>query len=409
MTTAELIEWLRALKASGPDSFESLIASCLQELTGREFSLQRSGSQHGRDLTTDRSRPTRVFVECKRYGADRELDERELLGEAAQAVRDPDLDVWVLVTSRAVDDNRRDALRDHLSQFGVDFIAVSLADGMPSSLEVLLASSAHSVRRFVATDTAVREIESCLQDVRGMVGFEAGKDRLRALVEREAVGLEAWKARPRDSLHEDLHDPLRSRARFRQRIEFGSGFVDRPSLFIRLDEWRRTWRTTPAPIVLVGDEGDGKTWLACSWVDQRACADSSFPAVLVVNSAALDDKPLMDVIVDAATTQPTALPEYGQPTRDRVRRRVARWTSAARTTPADQPPILLLLDGLDEGASPRTLRALIDRSRVDLPRVPLLMTVRAKFWDEHFRPDRDLSVHELTVGPLMTTSSRGPW
>ena len=233
-----------------------------------------------------------------------------------------------------------------------------------------------------------------------MVGFEAGKDRLRALVEREAVGLEAWKARLRDSLHEDLHDPLRSRARFRQRIEFGSGFVDRPSLFIRLDEWRRTWRTTPAPIVLVGDEGDGKTWLACSWVDQRACADSSFPAVLVVNSAALDDKPLMDVIVDAATTQPTALPEYGQPTRDRVRRRVARWTSAARTTPADQPPILLLLDGLDEGASPRTLRALIDRSRVDLPRVPLLMTVRAKFWDEHFRPDRDLSVHELTVGPF---------
>ncbi|MCP4750432.1 MAG: hypothetical protein GY866_06040 [Proteobacteria bacterium] len=53
-----------------------------------------------------------IAVECKRYGKKSELDERSLLGEIAQAVRDiPDLDIRVLATSREISSQLDSALQ----------------------------------------------------------------------------------------------------------------------------------------------------------------------------------------------------------------------------------------------------------------------------------------------------------
>jgi hypothetical protein len=412
VTPAELIERVRAFASAGTASFEDLVAACLAELTGRGFVLQRAGSQHGRDMGDDRSEGPRVFVECKRYGTNTQLDQRELLGESDEAVRDPDLDVWVLVTSRPASDSLRDTLRSHLDQFGVDFIAIALGDGTPASLEVLLATAPDAVGRALAPGSVPAEVLSCLEGIRTKPGFETAKKRLVQLLEREAVGLEAWKTRQKESLNADLHDPDRSLARFRQRIDLDSRYVERPRLARQLDEWRESWRTaaTVMPLVVIGEEGDGKTWLACSWANQRAMSAMSFPAVLMVNGAALGDRSLLDVIVDAATSRPVSLPEYGQTTRDRIRRRVARWVRAAQP---GQSPLLLLLDGMDEGPFAETLRALIAQSKVDLPTIPLLVTVRPRFWVEALEPLWDLDVRRLPVGPFddaefaMALSMRG--
>jgi hypothetical protein len=398
VTPAELIERVRALASAGTASFEALVAACLAELTGRGFALQKTGSQHGRDLGDDRSGGPRVFVECKRYRWDTELNQRELLGETDEAVREPDLDVWVLVTSRPASDSLRDTLRSHLDQFGVDFVAIALGDGTPSSLEVLLASAPDAVARALAPASVPADVLVCLEGIRALPGFDLAKKRLPQLLEHEAVGLDGWKARQKESLDADLHDPDRSLARFRQRIDLAS-FIQRPQLVRQLDEWSESWKTVAAvtPLVVIGEEGDGKTWVTASWVNQRTMSASSFPAALMVNGAALGDRSLIDIVVDAATSRPTSLPEYGQATRDRIRRRVARWASAAQS---GQPPFLLLLDGMDDGPSAETLRALIAQSKVDLPTIPLLITVRSQFWQEALEPLTDLNVRPLPVGPF---------
>src|SRR5687767_6209877 len=99
--TSGLIDILRKLAPAGPEGFEGLIAHLLETLTGTHFYLAKSGSQEGRDMSSRSLNANVVAVECKRYGQSTELDERELLGELVQATRAiPDLDLWVLVTSR---------------------------------------------------------------------------------------------------------------------------------------------------------------------------------------------------------------------------------------------------------------------------------------------------------------------
>src|SRR5437016_2093603 len=96
-----VIEMVRRCVPTGPEGFEGLIARLLEKLTGRRFYLARSGSQAGRDISSDFQNCSIIAVECKRYGENTELDERRLLGELVQALQDiPDLDLWVLVASR---------------------------------------------------------------------------------------------------------------------------------------------------------------------------------------------------------------------------------------------------------------------------------------------------------------------
>ena len=113
---------------TGPDGFEGLIAELLTQLTGRCFRLSKGGgSQGGRDLASDFRESTVVAVECKRYGKDRELEEVYLLGKLLQAkIALPDLDVWVLVVSRPVDDGLGKTLCTAAERNGVEFRAMFL-------------------------------------------------------------------------------------------------------------------------------------------------------------------------------------------------------------------------------------------------------------------------------------------
>lgn len=53
----------------------------------------------------------RLRIECKRYADTTALHERQLLGEIDQAgARDAQLEVWVLVATRLVDETLRQSL-----------------------------------------------------------------------------------------------------------------------------------------------------------------------------------------------------------------------------------------------------------------------------------------------------------
>lgn len=108
-----LLDELRQLAATGTGGFEGLIQRLLTDLTGYQFYLAQSGTQLGRDMSSDRVNATVLAVECKRYGEDTELKKSELLGKVVEATAAiPRLDVWVLVASRDVPDQLYAALAD---------------------------------------------------------------------------------------------------------------------------------------------------------------------------------------------------------------------------------------------------------------------------------------------------------
>jgi hypothetical protein len=135
-----LVDILRHVQPTGRDGFEGLIAELLQALSGTHFKLANAGYQEGRDMNSRPQVGNVTAVECKRYGAGKKLSLRELQGELGQvglAIRD--LDLWVLVTSRDVDSRLAEGLHKLAVENGHSFLAISSADGDPSSLESLLA------------------------------------------------------------------------------------------------------------------------------------------------------------------------------------------------------------------------------------------------------------------------------
>ena len=137
-----LLDSIKKLSAAGDRGFEGLIAELLEVLTGRHFYLAKSGYQEGRDMSVRDSFENVIAIECKRYRKTTKLDERELLGELDQVkVGIPDLDIWVLVTSRDVDSKLYESLRRNAAQQGIDFAVIADGDGEPSSLAILCANS----------------------------------------------------------------------------------------------------------------------------------------------------------------------------------------------------------------------------------------------------------------------------
>ncbi|MBI3796401.1 MAG: restriction endonuclease [Deltaproteobacteria bacterium] len=153
-----IIEILRQRVPTGPAGFEGLVAQLLEKLTGRRFYLARSGSQAGRDISSDFQNCSVIAVECKRYGKNTELDRRRLLGELVQASQDiPDLDLWVLVASRSVPSQVVTALAAEAYKQGIEFLSISADDGSPSSLAALCGHGSDVVLQYVGSELSLAE------------------------------------------------------------------------------------------------------------------------------------------------------------------------------------------------------------------------------------------------------------
>ena len=161
-----LIDGLRKLNPSGQNSFEQLISELIERLTGRRFYLAQSGSQSGRDMSSDRQSGNIIAVECKRYGEKTELGQRELLGELAQIARSiPDLDIWVLVASRPISSQLFEVLTQEANSRGIEFFAFSSDDGSPSSLEVLCANELNITIAYIQKSAPNDDLTSFVQSL----------------------------------------------------------------------------------------------------------------------------------------------------------------------------------------------------------------------------------------------------
>ena len=387
---SKLIDTIIQLDPTGPEGFEGLVADLLETLTGRRFRLARSGSQMGRDLSGRHAGANVVAVECKRYGRDTELKERELQGELTQAMMDiPDLDLWVLVTSRDVPSQLHGLLCKQARRENVEFLSVSLSDGEPSSLEALCAQAPEIVTAYAesyASDEQLRTVVQLLNEIAAHPRFIAVIESLKDEFLSPLIGYDNWRSTQNQWLATCLASKKECRANFSQPLNVRGTdvtLVPREPMWAKIDEWFSSWVDTNETFVMLGEEGDGKTWAVASWLDRKIQKERDFPAIVFLSSTGVDSNEPIELLSGATSRRLCTLRV------DDWAQRIARWTGEPTS---DVPRVLLVLDGINERGGPTRWRQLMERLAVSPWRgsVAVLVTCRTAYWERHFAPLRYL-------------------
>lgn len=377
-----LTDILRKLPASGEDGFEGLIAKLLTHISGQQFHLAKAGSQQGRDIS---SRPHNygniIAVECKRYQKNTKLDQRELLGEITEVILDmPDLDLWVLVTSRDVPSQLREILRRATHKHGIELLIISDEDATPSSLAILCAQAPDlvlsSINSLPTNNTS--DVHQLLKDIAALPEFEARSLELKEALTSSLLGFNNWKIKHNQRLSGAFQTEGASRTYFGQLLNIsqeGVTLITREEVHQRLDNWFNQLENNPKQFVLLGEEGDGKTWSIASWVE-RKITDSNSPAIIFESSAKLTTNNPFEILSET-------FQKIGMITKEQANKRIHTWLQK----PIDSSPLfVLVLDGINQHHDINWWRNLLEglNNEPYLGRIAVIITCRSAYWKSNF-------------------------
>ena len=394
-----IVDILRGIKPSGRSGLEGLIAELLESLTGRHFSLASSGSQEGRDMSSRQMYANVIAIECKRFGKNEWLDERALLGELDQAAREtPDLDIWGLVVSRDIPSQIQESLHESAAQKGIEFFAISSGDGSPSSLEILCAHSPDTVNKnqSIQESADAGEVRELLGKVTNVTNFGNKVNELKTRFSSSLIGYENWRIDQNKYFCNGLRSEKETRALFNQPINVEDAsikLIKRESSWLAMDQWLSKWNEKHNLLVVLGEEGDGKTWSVASWLSKNIREDNKFPGVIFISSAGLDTKNPEVFISKAISHHLRLSPE------EQVRRRLIRWMAKPS---GGAPLILLVLDGINERREPRWWRNLLERLNGEpwFGHVAMAITCRTPYYHHHgFNQFSYLDISSYEIGP----------
>jgi hypothetical protein len=406
LLTSKLIDVLRELPPSGSGGFEGLVSSLLEALTGRHFSLARSGSQEGRDMSSRVPEANVVAVECKRYGRDTELDERQLLGEMVQATRDiPDLDLWVLVASREVPSQLLESLNRQASETGIGFFALSDGDGDPGSLEVLCANSPEVVLNHAGIPAGCDkdELKKVLDGFSQHANYARRLSDLREYFVSSLAGYGNWRVRQNEGFLSSLTSSREARAQYGQPInldEPGVLLVPRTSVRTAITKWYEGWKDSHSFLSVLGEEGDGKTWGVASWLANVIKGDDDVPAIVFLSSTDIADGADGPDVHGLLVTQISKRLRVGS--REQASRRLERWVTRAA---GDAPLIVVVFDGINERGAPDWWRRLLEQLAGETwnNHIAVIITCRTSYWERHFKTLSYLPVASFVTGPFNDT------
>ncbi|GAB4230937.1 MAG: hypothetical protein Kow00121_59630 [Elainellaceae cyanobacterium] len=392
-----LVNALRNLHHSGQSGFEGLIAKLLEALTDRHFHLAQAGTQLGRDMSASGPNTNVIAVECKRYGEKTELNERELLGEIVQVAKAiPDLDLWVLVTSRGIPSQLHESLRSTAHDYGITYLPISTGDGTPSSLEILCAQAIDQMLEYIEDESDKDNIQQPLQKISEFTQFNQKVERLRNKFISSLIGYNFWKTERNRFFLQCLQSKTESRAEFGGQAinleEEGIKLIKREEAWINLNQWFNEWKNNRQPLAVLGEEGDGKTWSVASWLSYKLKCVNGFPPVLFLSSTSVSNN---DPEILIAETIAKHLPSLNQ---EQVKKRLKRWTERGVN---DVPLFLIVLDGINERRSREWWRILLDKLAAQPwgNQVAVLITCRSAYWKRYFKPIFHLQVKTYTLLP----------
>lgn len=388
---------LQTLAATGPKGFEGFARDLLIAATGHRFHLLKSGPQAGVDAMTEPLANGLVIgFEGKRYGAATRLGLDELKAKLIDAARSHiGLDLWVLATTRPIDASDRRALHALGDEEGVA-VDVLDWDNHPAqlpALAVLWAAAPYVTKDYFSES---ENLEQALSELRADPRFSGELDRQLQNLKRPDIGFDNARRHSIGYLEGILQDRQSAKAQLRSPANLLEASAKRVRR--RVESTIQNWwdQKRANPLVILGDEGVGKTWALLSWwisfVDGKEVAE--IPLTLVVAAQDIGEHSGASLIVDRlARLVQLRSHNFWE-------RRLVQWKE--HRTPF--PKILLIIDGLNQHFSYRRWSDLLQPllARQWTGQVAVAITCRPDHWQNQLLELADLQPHPhiVTLGPF---------
>jgi hypothetical protein len=281
-TDQEKQDRLKAALQEETDSakLERLAAALIGRLLDVGVAVAKSGFQHGADAGTAGRQGRRLRIECKKYGDNTSLSDRELEGEIDEALRrDPALEAWILVSTREVSEQTEQSLFLKGEAIGVPVVILDFKSTSLGALPALCGFAPDLVANVFSPEAEERA--KALQRV-----CDSAVQRIRRDLQAWCLGFDALRARSLARLQNVWQSPRASNAALGQDAAGGActSMIRRQSVHRALEEWWNGAAREDAPIAVVGSDGVGKTWATLDWLVNT---QGELPIVLVVPSSAV--------------------------------------------------------------------------------------------------------------------------
>ncbi|MFA7405675.1 MAG: hypothetical protein WC007_16915 [Pelobacteraceae bacterium] len=379
-----LLEFLLSLAPSGSSGFEGLIRNLLEAWIGEPFRLARAGSQRGKDATSSDGTANVIAAEMKRYDQKNRLSDRDLTGELQQVLDElPDLDIWILATTRELGEAEERNLRVRAQAFGIEAVVLDAREEGVGPLQAFCAKYPETVSAFCRDVTSFPEeiLQARLVDIARHPGFQIQSSALIGTLQRALIGFDSIRGRAAKWLIEKLCSSRASMSTFFQDIglndEERAKPLQRKQISEELWSWWNNGQQYEWKCSVLGEEGVGKTWATMLWLLELADKPNA-PILVPVSSGQVPHLNDIDEMVSQILFK-----RFGR-TETFWKRRIKRWEPDR----LGFPPILLWFDGLNE-ATRVPWRLLIEQAKGDTYRekIAILTTCRPGYWKSLFLTD----------------------
>jgi hypothetical protein len=373
------------LSPVGSEGFEGLTAKLLEKLTGDRFYIAKAGYQAGKDMSTSGVSGNYTAVECKLYSPNTRAKQSDLLSKLEVAYQDnPNLDLWVVVISRPLDNQLAQRLYQSGWSKGIEILDIESNDGEPDSVETLCAYGDDIVVEFFKkysnlNSERLEKLKKYLIDIKEKPGYNGKLSSLKEKLSKHHLGFNSLHKKQNKWLFAQFGSETSSRCSFRQSINIhgkGHTFIERKSALEILDNWLSQWGVKKEIFVLTGEEGDGKTWAVASWVSVYIKQINKIPVVFLParNVSTNDIEKILNDAISARQKTPRDVNFW--------ERRITNWMNRPHS---NEPIMILVIDGINENLS-FDWQWLLEKAQADPwgKKIAVALTSRTKYWQDRF-------------------------
>ena len=337
-----LSDILLALPPSGKDGFEGVFAEALSCVSGVPFRLAKGGAQFGIDGATVHAEDAICF-ECKRYKE--EPPYTDVIGKIDQLSShkdEADL-LWVLACTASVSTQLAAQLREKATKDGIEVLILDWT-GDPPLLAVALARAGTPViDKIVALskEVAKNKLEEVFEVIRKQEGFEVQTDKILSRLNASETATIRAAEKNREWFADRFRDTRQAR------LDLGQPLAPNAAEALHMAREELVSRAVAElqsgqPVVLLGGEGCGKSWLAVNIIEQQ----EANTLTALFSAEQLPDKVDSSQAIDFLARQLIRQTEGNQNDDNllkRWRRRIAAWHERKR-----RGRFLIVLDGLNQ-------------------------------------------------------------